>query len=147
MNILENLPEDKLITYAGAGCVSKVVDGDTILVLKSKGDQLEEICVRLIGVDAPEEGEPFYSEAKAFLEGFFENSPLVKMYFDGPVRDRYDRWRAHVYTHETSVLISEKLLEYGYARILKVHSHIYEDLFVQARKIAYEQERGKWKRD
>ena len=64
MNILENLPEDKLITYAGAGCVSKVVDGDTILVLKSKGDQLEEICVRLIGVDAPEEGEPFYSEAK-----------------------------------------------------------------------------------
>ncbi len=135
------------MTYAGTGCVLKVVDGDTIIVLKPKGEGLEEICVRLIGVDAPEKGKPYYAEAKAFLEGFFENNSLVKLYFDGPVRDRYNRWRAHVYTHGTSVLVSEKILEYGYARILKVYPHIHEDLFVQARKIAYMRERGKWKRD
>ena len=147
MNVL-NLPEEKFMADPGiVGRVLKVVDGDTIIVLKFDDGEVEEICVRLIGVDTPEKGEPFYSEAKAFVEGFFENNPLVKMYFDGPVKDKYDRWRMHVYTQETSVLISEKLLEYGYAKILKVHPHICEDLFVQARKIAYEQERGKWKKD
>lgn len=126
------------MTYAGIGCILRVIDGDTILILKRKGEGVEEICVRLIGVDAPEKGEPFYGEAKAFLEGIFEGDPVVRLYLEGPVRDKYDRLRAHVYTNDTSILVSEKLLEYGYAKILKVHPHLHEDLFIEARKKAFQ---------
>ena len=65
------------MTYVGLGCVIKVIDGDTLIVHKYEGD--EEICVRLIGVDAPEKGEPYYGEAKAFLEGVFESDQNTLM--------------------------------------------------------------------
>ena len=54
----------------------RVVDGDT-LVVRFKG---KENIIRLYGIDAPEQGQPYYQEAKGYLESIVgERVDLYKM--------------------------------------------------------------------
>jgi micrococcal nuclease len=85
------------ICIAGEYQVSRVVDGDTIIV--KKGDT--KLTIRLVGIDAPEvshkknePGQPFSQPSTKHLAGLVLNKVVdIKSY--GP--DRYGRALGEVY--------------------------------------------------
>ena len=91
--------------------VQRVVDGDT-LVLTNR-------CrVRLIGADTPETvrpnhpEEPWGREATRFT-GKFVAGGEVRLEFDGPRTDKYDRLLAHVWVGDR--MLGEELIRAGLA--------------------------------
>lgn len=95
--------------------VERVVDGDTLLLAGGAR-------VRLIGADAPEafvpdsRPEPFSGEATRFAEQFVaDGGGEVRLEFDGPRRDRYDRFLATVWVGDR--MLNEELLRAGLARL------------------------------
>ena len=56
------------------GVVTRVFDGDTVLVVVASGDS---VTVRLNGVDAPEICQPHGPEARRALEEMVLNQPVV----------------------------------------------------------------------
>ncbi|MBF0438116.1 MAG: thermonuclease family protein [Magnetococcales bacterium] len=71
------------------GWVSRVVDGDTLVV--DRGARKEKI--RLAGIDAPEHGQPFAEEAKRFIERRVRHQVVL---IREKERDRYGRLVAWV---------------------------------------------------
>jgi endonuclease YncB( thermonuclease family) len=67
------------------GNVIAVTDGDTIKVLD---DQNTTHSVRLDGIDAPERGQPFSTQAKKALSGLVFAKNVTVTYTS---RDRYGR--------------------------------------------------------
>lgn len=87
--------------------VVEVLDGDTIRL--SNG-----VTVRYIGIDTPEEGEPFYAEARRANEQLVRRK-VVKLEFDLQARDKYDRLLAYVYVD--TLMVNLRLLKEGLALI------------------------------
>ncbi len=85
--------------------VVKVIDGDTVIL--ASGER-----VRLIGINAPERGEPCYEEAKRALENLvlFKNVTLER---DAENRDRYGRLLRYIFVNGT--FVNSKMLEDGFA--------------------------------
>jgi len=71
-----------------------VIDGDTIIVGDIGGNQAK---VRLLGINAPEIGRPFYEGAKACLRHMAEGMEVI-VEFDGSgyQNDRFGRRLAYV---------------------------------------------------
>jgi|GEM_PF-5371062 len=69
-----------------------VIDGDTI---KCEIDGKVE-KIRLIGVNAPERGEPGYREAKAYVMARCLDEEL-RLHFDKAKRDKYGRLLAYIF--------------------------------------------------
>ena len=95
--------------------VERVVDGDTLLLVCGER-------VRLIGSDTPETvkpdhpAEPFGHEATAFTAQFVaEGNGDVRLEFDGPRKDQYDRFLATVWVGDR--MLNEELLRAGLARL------------------------------
>jgi len=86
--------------------IDEVIDGDTV---KSNGTS-----IRLLGIDTPERGEIYYSEAKGFLESLVLNK-TVRLEFGKEREDRYGRKLA--YLHLGKENIDLKLIEEGYANV------------------------------
>jgi len=102
--------------------VSRVIDGDTV-VLES-GER-----VRLIGIDAPEIGQPGADEATAFVRERVEGR-TVWLSSSGADTDRFDRLRRYVWiqpptdTQDEAQIqryqLNALLLEYGHAVVMIV---------------------------
>jgi len=115
--------------------VIEILDGDTIRL--SNG-----ITVRYIGVDTPEEGEPFYLEAKEVNEKLVKGN-TVRLEFDLQARDKYDRMLAYVYVD--TVMVNLRLLKEGLAVIYPYSPnlrHLQE--FCAVQKEAREEHLGIW---
>ncbi len=84
--------------------VDRVIDGDTI---ESNGTS-----IRLIGINSPERGEYFYSEAKEYLENLIFNE-TVTLEFVGEREDKYYRILAYVFYQGENINV--KLVENGFA--------------------------------
>ncbi|MGI9329038.1 MAG: thermonuclease family protein [Pseudomonadales bacterium] len=68
-----------------SGTIARVVDGDSIVLETSAGEQLE---IRLFGIDAPEHDQPYGTEAKqALARLLLEKTVLIRVHGV----DRYDR--------------------------------------------------------
>lgn len=125
--------------------VSRVVDGDTIVVLMGG----KEERVRLIGVDTPETKQPrnpvelYGPEASAFTREALEGKK-VRLETDVQERDRYGRLLAYVYL-EDGTFFNEELLRQGYAKILTVPPNVkYSEEFLNIQRQALEAGRGLW---
>lgn len=92
-----------------AVAVEKVIDGDTIVI--QGGER-----VRLLGVDAPEQGEPFYDQARDFQEKVVLGSRVRVVSCKEEPRDSYGRTLAFV--GKGNVDVGEELLRHGLARTL-----------------------------
>jgi micrococcal nuclease len=127
--------------------VKKVVDGDTIVVLDSMG---EEFKVRLIGVNTPETVDPrkkvecFGKEASIFLKNMLDKK-TVKMSVDlsQGLKDKYGRLLRYVYVD--NILVNKKIIEdgYGYEYTYKT-PYQFQKEFKSAQTFAKENKLGLW---
>jgi len=84
--------------------IDRVIDGDTIVS--------NETSIRLLGINSPEKGEKYYSEAKEFLENLVLNE-TIRLGFGKDREDKYRRTLAYIYLDGENINL--KLIEEGYA--------------------------------
>jgi endonuclease YncB( thermonuclease family) len=128
--------------------VERIIDGDTFVL--EGGDR-----VRIIGVDAPEVGEPAADRATAFLAGLIAARPIY-LEFDAGERDRYGRWLAYVYVEDPGgdwvadddtrfVQVSHALSAAGLADIMTVPPNVaYAEIYLDATRAARDAGLGFW---
>jgi len=126
---------------ASAQLVTRVIDGDTIVV-ESVG------TVRLIGVDTPETVDPrrpvqaFGKEASAFTNRMALGK-VVRLEFDRDRTDRYKRTLAYVYLPD-DVFLNAEIVRQGYGHAYTSYPFRYLDDFRALEREAREAERGLW---
>lgn len=116
--------------------VTFVIDGDSFTVEGGRE-------VRLIGVDAPERGDPYYEEARQLLTSLiYKEKVLLEIDIDD--RDKYKRDLRYVYVDDT--FVNEKMLAEGFATQLTIPPNIkYVELLKNAQDKAREENIGVWK--
>lgn len=87
--------------------VVRVIDGDTIVVLN---DRNEQIKIRLEGIDCPESGQDFGTQAKKATSDLCFGKQVK---IDQSGIDRYGRVLGFVYTND--LCVNEELLKMGLA--------------------------------
>jgi micrococcal nuclease len=98
-------------SYEYQGTVTRIIDGDTI--------QVDDIRVRLVGIDTPERGEPGFSEATEFTASLCPVGSSAALDIDDlEPKDRYGRTLAVVYCG--GVNINQELLRNRYAEIMYI---------------------------
>ena len=103
--------------------VERVIDGDTIVV--------ENVSVRLLGINSPERGEQYYKEAKEFLEGVVLNKTAM-LKFGKEKQDRYNRTLAYVFVENKNLNL--ELIRNGFANFY----------FPSGKDIYYEDFKSAW---
>src|SRR3989344_6573409 len=84
--------------------ITRVVDGDTVVA----GNE----TIRLLGINTPERGETYYSEAKSFLESLVLNE-TVRLEYGKDRKDLYGRTLAYIYLG--SLNVNSEIVKEGYA--------------------------------
>jgi micrococcal nuclease len=123
----------------GKAGTTRIIDGDTF---EDAGGRK----VRLLALDTPEKGEPYYGEAKDELRRLLDGHRLK--FESGPeTNDRYGRLLAFVFADD-SIFVNEKLLEEGFARAYFFEANMaaspYAKRLCQAQQTALHQKRGIW---
>jgi len=115
--------------------VTRVIDGDTIEI--QGGDR-----VRYIGMDTPEIGQPYYSEATAKNAELVEGKE-VRLVKDVSEKDRYGRLLRYIYVGD--LFVNAELVRLGYARAYRYPPDTkYAELFSQLELEAKQAGRGLW---
>jgi len=126
---------------AAAQRVRQVIDGDTITV-SGVG------VVRLLGVDAPEktggyrQSEPFGDAATAFMRRLVEGQ-IVKLEYDGPRKDQYNRTLAYVFLPDGR-LTNLEIIKAGLAETYRRFEYQRKEAFFAAEREAKNAKRGMW---
>ena len=122
--------------------VERVIDGDTIVIEK-------EIEIRLIGVDAPEQGECYYQEAKDALTELVQDKYII-IEKDFETKDNFGRLLRYVSIEEENpfldnTFVNKYLIEKGYAGLMpKTINKEYWGILESARNEARRQNIGIW---
>lgn len=117
--------------------VAAVVDGDTITL----GDRTR---IRYLGINAPEKGQPFFSEALE-LNRKLVAEKRVRLELDEKRQDRYGRLLAYVFVGEE--MVNLRLIREGLAHVLVIPPNLrYSDAFLRAQQEARAARRGIWER-
>ncbi len=115
-----------------------IIDGDSMLV-ERKGRSQE---VRLIGVDAPEWGQEYGTQAKSHAMSLCYGKDL-RIEFDKEKTDRYGRLLAYVFCDNK--MLNEEIVRAGMAIAIKVKPNTkYYDKLQRAEKSARSGRRGIW---
>lgn len=116
--------------------IETVVDGDTVYLRDGRK-------VRLLGVNTPERGQPFYDEAKQFLTDAGLGQ-AVRIETDVQSHDRYGRLLAYLYLPDGTFLNIE-IVRRGYAQAWTISPNSrYEADFTNAEREARDKRRGLW---
>jgi micrococcal nuclease len=115
--------------------VSSVIDGDTLKL--SDG-----ITIRLIGINTPEKGQPYFELAKSKLEALTAAGDL-DIQFDLEKLDRYGRTLAYLYSAEK--FINLELVKSGVAVVETIPPNvIHAEEFSRAQQESRNNCRGIW---
>ncbi|MCG2685827.1 thermonuclease family protein [Candidatus Parcubacteria bacterium] len=126
-------PPQKEIDYHGI--VSEVIDGDTIELLSGE-------IIRYLGIDTPEKGKPFSTEATGANQKLVGGQE-VGIELDMQTKDQFGRTLAYVWVGET--MVNLELVRQGLANIYTVPPNVkYEEQFLAAEREARQAERGLW---
>lgn len=102
--------DSRVVTEQQSAIVSYVIDGDTFILSN-------DIRVRLIGVDAPELGEPLYTEARERLRALVEGKTVI-LEQDHSEVDRYERLLRYVYVN--GIFVNVEMVRTGFARAMTI---------------------------
>jgi len=122
--------------------VLKVIDGDTFSIVDGPK-------VRLIGINAPEEGACYFASSTEYLKSLIENKK-VKLEKDISGTDEYGRLLRYAIlpnpdATENNILINETMIREGYAvRQQESPDNRYRDLFATAEAEAKKEGKGIW---
>ena len=116
-----------------------IVDGDTIDI-EMNGQRYR---VRYIGMDTPEQGDPFFAEATEANRQLVEGK-TVTLEKDVSETDRYGRLLRYVYL-EDGTFVNAELVRLGYALIATYPPDVkHQETFLQLQTEAREAGRGLW---
>lgn len=133
-------PEGPFDPSAGVATVVSVTDGDTIDVTFPDGSRE---TVRLIGVNAPERGECWASEATRVLEALVPVGDEIGMTVDQSERDQFGRLLRYLWVGSLSV--NEELVRRGAAISRRYPPDTaHSDRFDAAQEEAEAASRGMW---
>lgn len=133
-NIPPDSSDNEFLNAETARIVS-IIDGDTVKL--STGQ-----IVRLIGIDAPEGNEPFYSESKNKLSDLILNKE-VRLEKDISEVDRYSRPLRYIFIDD--ILVNLEIVRQGYATAYKYPPDVkYYELLSQAESEARSEFIGMW---
>lgn len=124
--------------------VITVIDGDTIEIENGN-------VVRLIGIDAPERGEPFFHESRYELIRLVHYS-IVRLERDKENKDKYGRllryvWRSARITGD-ELFVNAEMVKWGYAEAYPYPPNTkYADVFDGYEMNARFLERGLWEKE
>jgi micrococcal nuclease len=119
--------------------LDRVIDGDTLDV-RLPGGEVKR--VRLIGVDTPERGKPFFREATDVHTGLLGAGSL-SLYKDVSETDRFGRLLRYVRAGE--VFVNYELVAGGYAQAVTFPPDVAcSETFRQTETAAREAGRGLW---
>ena len=115
--------------------VGRVIDGDTV--------QLEDgRTVRYAGINAPEEGQPYYQEATQ-ANNRLVGGKAVRLEFGGRETERHGRVLAYVYVDK--VLVQEELVKLGWAIVTRTQPlPRYRRVLLEKEEEAKTESRGLW---
>ncbi len=123
---------------SSTGIVTSVTDGDTIRV--RIGGQ--EKTVRLIGINTPESGEPFATQATSALRSLVQGK-TVRLEQDVTTTDQYGRLLAYVWIGST--MANAELLRQGLAQLYTLPPNVkYTSMLQAALGEAQAAGRGMW---
>lgn len=136
------------ISASSSAMVTRVVDGDTIVVLTNGVTEK----VRLIGVDTPETIDPrrpvqcFGKEASAFTKSLLENKDVhIEADSSQDNRDKYGRLLRYVFLSD-GTLLNQEIIAEGYGHEYTYHTpHKYQNEFRTAERSARESKKGLWR--
>lgn len=118
--------------------VGSITDGDTFRTA-------DGTRVRLIGVDTPERGDCYFSEASRHLETLIPAGSEVRLAYDVERTDRFGRTLAYVYRLDDDLFVNRAMAEDGYALQLTIAPNVsYAEEFRAAVASARDADRGLW---
>ena len=132
---------------ADVATVERVVDGDTIVLAFSSGEE----TVRLIGIDTPETVKPnspvecFGPEASERTKYLLPAGTRVRVERDLEARDRYGRLLVYLRRVDDGLFVNESLVVEGFATPLRIEPNVaYADSFARAADDARGRRLGLW---
>ncbi len=114
--------------------VTKIIDGDTIETSIGK--------IRLLGINTPEKNQPYYQEAKEFLNQI-ENK-TIQVQKDKEDLDKYDRKLRYIFYQNR--IINIEILEKGLATTFMIEDLIYKDKLKKAEDFAKTNQLNLWEK-
>lgn len=140
-DVIENQPvidSSQVIEFPTEAKVKRVIDGDTLELQNSQ-------IVRLVGVNSPNNGEPFEEESTEFAKKLVEGKK-VKLEYDEYKSDRFGRILAYIIIDNKNLAV--ELAERGLAKVTiyeKRKPLIYQQELLAAEKQAKAKKLGIWK--
>ncbi len=137
---IENQPvisNNQVLDFPKEAKVKRVIDGDTVELDKGQ-------IVRLVGVNAPNNGEPFEEEATEYTKKLIEGKK-VKLEYDAYKSDRFGRILAYAIIDNKNLSI--ELVKKGLAKVIiyeKRKPLIYQQQLLDAEKEAKIKKLGIW---
>ncbi len=137
---IENQPvisNNQVLEFPNEAKVKRVIDGDTLELEKGQ-------IVRLVGVNAPNNEEPFEEEATDFSKKLIEGKK-VKVEYDAYKSDRFSRILAYVIIDNKNLSI--ELVKKGLAKVVLYEKRkplIYQQQLLDAEKEAKNKKLGIW---
>jgi micrococcal nuclease len=124
-----------IVSYSNYGFVSRVIDGDTIVLMDGRH-------IRYIGMDTPEKGDCYAQEATDYNR-LLVGGEIVKLVRDKENKDQYGRLLRYVYVGD--IFVNKRLVETGYAETFEIWPNTkYADEFKGAEDRAKEGRIGIW---
>lgn len=123
------------------GRVVGVTDGDTLTILDTSDQQFK---IRLSGIDAPEKGQPFGSQAKESLSAMVFNKQVV---IESDKKDRYRRRVGKVQHEGTDVNLEQvkRGMAWHYTAYAMEQAPADREAYASAEVEARAQRRGLWR--
>lgn len=116
------------------GKVVRVSDGDTVVLLDADNTQHK---IRLNGIDAPENGQPYGDKSKEYLTSLIARKEVT---VEVKGKDRYKRILGVVYLGDTN--INAEMIRAGYAWNYKYSKDKY---YIKLQEKAKAEKKGLWK--
>ncbi|MDY6931694.1 MAG: thermonuclease family protein [Halobacteriota archaeon] len=128
-------PSPTLTQDRSFATVIDVIDGDTVRL--QNGDK-----VRLLGINTPEKGQPYYEEATDKLKELVEGREVL-LEGDSEDKDKYERLLRYIYVEDTFVNL--ELVRGGYANVYIMSPNTkYSDELIEAEEGAKNAGKGLW---